>query len=530
MYDQATDNAPSAHTIIPFFVLSALSWLIAVLFMAFHPSALLSTIFFNSTLLTVTHILVLGFVTSVMFGALFQMMPVIFIRKIYSERMALWTFYLLLFGASGLVLSFYFGIDGLGLTISGIILNIAVVLFGINVWKTIGHSVENITAKLYIKTSVVLLLTTALFGLLLAINFFFPYLPFSHLEFLKVHAHFGIFGWFLFLIIGVSSVLIPMFLLVHKLNVLPLNWGYVFLLGGLILGGVAKWQESDLLLIIAYISMAVGVGMYLYFIYTVYRERPRKKLDFELKKTMASFPSLALVLICGLLFIFGLQTGVNLSRLYIIIMLVGFVSTLILGKFYKTLPFIIWLKVYKPDVGKKKTLLPKQLYSHKLLKYQYYTHISGFILFFAAIIFHLYFLYFMGIGLLLIGASLFTINVFKVVGHQSKTEVRKKSTEPVSEDSVYEHLKEVIDPELFVNIIDLGLVFDFVLKEKPLSVDIEMTLTSKGCPLSDAIKQDINETLHAYYPEMQISIDIVWEPAWNMDMVSEEGKKQLMGG
>src|SRR5699024_2556048 len=106
------------------------------------------------------------------------------------------------------------------------------------------------------------------------------------------------------------------------------------------------------------------------------------------------------------------------------VMIIGFVSTLILGKFYKTLPFIIWLKVYKPYVGKKKTLLPKQLYSHKILKFQYYTHIIGFVLFFAALIVQWKPLFYAGITLLLVGAGLFTINVFKVVGHQSKTEAR----------------------------------------------------------------------------------------------------------
>lgn len=531
MYDQATDNAPSAGTITPFFAFSAISWLVAVIFIAFHPKAVLSSIFFSATLLTVTHILVLGFITSVMFGALFQMLPVIFIKKIFSEKLAKITFYGLLIGTLGLVFSFYFNIQGLGLTFFGAILNITMVLFVINVWKTIGKSVENITAKLYIKTSAIFLLITALIGLLLAFNFWFPYLPFSHIELLKIHAHIGLFGWFLFLIIGVSSVLIPMFLLVHKVNVLVINWGYVFLIIGLLLGTLAKFFDLSFLMYTAYGCVAIGIGLYLYFIYFIYKDRPRKNLDFELKKTMTSFSALILVMVCGVLYILGIRIGeVNWSRFYIIAMIMGFISTIIMGKFYKTLPFIVWLKVYKPHVGKQKTLLPKQLYSHKILKYQYYTHTIGFVVFFLSLILRSEIVFFIGVALLLVGAILFTINVLKVIAHQERIEIRKKVNEPVNEDAVYEHLKEVIDPELFVNIIDLGLVFDFDLKENPLTVAIVMTLTSKGCPLSDAIKQDINETLHVYYPNMKIEIEIVWEPAWSMDMVSEEGKKQLMGG
>src|SRR5690554_8209117 len=85
MFNQGTNNAPSAESVIPYFVLSAISWLVALVFIAFHPNSILSTVYFNEIMLTITHILVLGFVTSVIFGALFQLLPVIFLQKIYSE-------------------------------------------------------------------------------------------------------------------------------------------------------------------------------------------------------------------------------------------------------------------------------------------------------------------------------------------------------------------------------------------------------------------------------------------------------------
>ena len=421
MFSQGTNNAPSPKSVIPFFVLSAISWLIGIVFIAFHPDSVLSSVYFNEVMLTITHILVLGFVTSVIFGALFQLLPVIFLQKIYSERLTKSIFYFLVTGTIGLCFSFYFESNGMGLTFFGSLLNIAVILFIINVWKTIGKSKENKVAKFFIKTSVIWLALTAIAGLLLAINFLTPFLPFAHLELLKVHAHFGIVGWFVFLIIGVSSVLIPMFLLVHKLESRPLYFAYVLLLSSLVLGGISKLISVPSLMYVSYGLGSLGFIYYLNFIHVVYKTRPRKFLDYGLKKTMIAFPSLIIVIIGSIFFIAGFQTDFNLSAFYVIVLIIGFIATLILGQFYKTLPFIVWLKIYKPFVGKEKTLLPKDLYNYKILKYQFFTHLSGFILFFASLLLNLISLFYIGIGLLMIGAVLFLINVMQIVFHTKQT-------------------------------------------------------------------------------------------------------------
>lgn len=421
MFNQGTNNAPSPESVIPFFVFSAISWLVGIVFIAFHPNAVLNSVYFNETMLTITHILVLGFVTSVIFGALFQLLPVIFLQKIYSEQITKSVFYLLLIGTIGLCFSFYFGSNSVGLTVFGSTLNLAVVLFIINVWKTIGKSKENKVPRLFIKTSAMWLALTAVAGLLLSINFLTPFLPFAHLELLKVHAHFGILGWFVFLIIGVTSVLIPMFLLVHNLDKRPLSFAYFFLMFSLVLGGISKLTSLPILLYISYGFGVIGLIYYLNFMYVVYKSRIRRKLDFGLKKTMIAFPTLFLVMLTSILFISGVKTDFNLSAFYIIVLIVGFIATLILGQFYKTLPFIVWLKIYKPYVGKEKTLLPKDLYNYNILKYQYYSHVSGFILFFGSLLLQLISLFYIGIGLLLVGAILFLINVMQIIFHTKQT-------------------------------------------------------------------------------------------------------------
>lgn len=88
-------------------------------------------------------------------------------------------------------------------------------------------------------------------------------------------------------------------------------------------------------------------------------------------------------------------------------------------------------------------------------------------------------------------------------------------------------LYNVIDPELFINIIDLGLVFDIDFASSPDNILITMTMTTRHCPLGDAIKQGVTNVLGMAFPELETVIDVVWEPQWNFDMLTLEGKKAL---
>lgn len=94
----------------------------------------------------------------------------------------------------------------------------------------------------------------------------------------------------------------------------------------------------------------------------------------------------------------------------------------------------------------------------------------------------------------------------------------------ITNDQVYDRLKTVIDPELFIDIVSLGLIYD-VLIDKTL-IKVTMTLTTPGCPLAPVIDQLIREAL-APLDASKIELILVWEPAWTKDRLSEEAKLQL---
>lgn len=93
------------------------------------------------------------------------------------------------------------------------------------------------------------------------------------------------------------------------------------------------------------------------------------------------------------------------------------------------------------------------------------------------------------------------------------------------EQKIFELLHKVIDPELNVNIVDLGLVYEIHYKEEEILVI--MTLTTKGCPLGDTIFNDIENTVGKDYPDMEVNVKLTWEPEWSPDLMTEAGQAQL---
>lgn len=85
-------------------------------------------------------------------------------------------------------------------------------------------------------------------------------------------------------------------------------------------------------------------------------------------------------------------------------------------------------------------------------------------------------------------------------------------------------LRTVMDPELHINIVDLGLIYDVVIMEKDIKVI--MTLTTPGCPLAPVIDRLIKKALKELKPN-HVSVELVWEPAWSVRRMSDEGKLQL---
>ena len=420
----ATELAPSPSVVLPHFAFSALSFLFLSMFTVLGANEFLGH-FINGKVLAITHFATLGWISMVIFGALYQLIPVVMEVALYSERLAKINFTFLSIGIILLIYSFWVNNYGMPLLIAASILLIAVILFAINILLTAKSTKKWNIESSFIVASVIWLLTTATLGFLISANFKHVFFPAAHLEYLKAHAHAGMIGWFLLLIIGVGAVLLPMFFLSHNLNRKRLQWAFYLINTGLGIYFIDTVFVHINMYVVPVLFVSAGILFFMLFVYESYKKRVRKQLDVSLKHSVLSILLLILpVLLAALISISPKSIGgafiMRATILYGMSILLGFITSLILGQAYKTLPFILWLHKYQKFVGKYKTPLPKDLYSEKILDWQYWAYILTIIVLFSGVLSGIGLLIQAGTYLLVITAVLYNINIYKIFTHKVK--------------------------------------------------------------------------------------------------------------
>lgn len=421
MQQIASQNAPSPGIVIPHFLFGAITWIAVTILILFSPEAFTQH-YFNPKLLSITHLLVLGWVSMIIFGALYQLIPVIMEVKLYSEKLALGSFILLASGSILLAIAFWNFWLGTIMHIAAALLLVAISFFVVNVLVTGSRSTKKNIEKKFIQTSVIWLLFTVIAGITLAINLTHAFLSPSHLELLKLHANAGIVGWIIQLIIGVGSRLLPMFLVAHHLNFKKLKLAYYLINTGLVISVVSLYVQWYPGIISSVIMIVLGVIAFLSFLLEAYRKRVKKHLDVGMKQSALSFLALTIPIALIVLFMFESEQlrslTLQMAIAYGSTLLIGFITLLIMGQTYKTLPFIIWLNVYRNKIGKGKIPFPKELYSEKIATAQLWCFAIGFTFFLIGVFIRNDVVVSLGGSTLLISALLYNYNVWKIVLHK----------------------------------------------------------------------------------------------------------------
>jgi len=420
-----TANAPSSKIVIPHFIVGGIAFLIVAILMLISTPELL-TAYYNNKLIAITHVFILGWAVMMVFGALYQLIPVVYETSLHSEKLSQITFWMFLISVSALSYSFWIASYTNLLFYASLMMFGSLMLFIINLHLTYKKTKKpNIQSK-FINTGIYWLAATELIGTIIAFNFKYPFLEASHLHYLKIHAHLGLIGWFLLLIMGSASILIPMFMVSHNLDQKKLNKAYYFVNIGLLLISI-DWLfiHTEYLIYVYWIIFAIGISLFLSYVYDSYKNRLRRKLDVGLKYTVIAIFMLILPLLLGLFLIFNNEATdfiLRMGTFYGISILFGVISMLIFGQTYKTLPFIVWLEKYQAHVGKKKVPMPRELYSEKIADYQFYAYLVAISTMAIGIVLNHKIIVQIGSTILIAVAVLNFWNILKMVLHKTRLE------------------------------------------------------------------------------------------------------------
>lgn len=419
-----TNNAPDSSVVIPHFVFGAINFFVLAIMIILANTNLFEA-YFNNKLIAITHMAVLGWATMIVFGALYQLIPVVFETSLYSEKLAKFTFWISVVSVLFLTYSFWVGAFSTLLVYAALLMFFSLLLFIVNVLLSYKKSKLKNTSSKFIVAAIMWLAATELIGVIIALNFKFNFLAVIHLHYLKIHATLGLVGWFLMLIIGVGSTLIPMFLISHDLKYKKLNSSFYLINTGL-LGLIINWFlfQKIVFTTMFWLLIVVGILFFVSFIYESYKKRIRKKLDIGMQYSMLAILNILLPILISLVLLIGFNFKFELlSRVVILYgfsIIFGFITTLILGQTYKTLPFIIWLKKYKSLVGKVKTPLPRELYSKQIATLQFYLYLLFLVAIPIGFLLKNNSITKVGSFSLLAVSILYNINVLKIIFHKVK--------------------------------------------------------------------------------------------------------------
>ncbi|MGC8580756.1 MAG: metal-sulfur cluster assembly factor [Thermoplasmata archaeon] len=109
---------------------------------------------------------------------------------------------------------------------------------------------------------------------------------------------------------------------------------------------------------------------------------------------------------------------------------------------------------------------------------------------------------------------------------KSNDNVKDNKDTVVKKDDIINALKKCYDPEIPVNIVDLGLIYDLNISNDGV-VEIKMTLTAIGCPLADMLSEEVKNELMQIKGVKEVLVELVWDPPWTPDKMSDEARRML---
>jgi FeS assembly SUF system protein len=96
---------------------------------------------------------------------------------------------------------------------------------------------------------------------------------------------------------------------------------------------------------------------------------------------------------------------------------------------------------------------------------------------------------------------------------------------PDLKEKIIEEIRKIYDPELPVNIYELGLIYD--IKVENVTAKVKMTLTTPNCPVAESLPKEVQDSIMQVEGIEKVDLDLVWDPPWNKDMMSEAAKLEL---
>ena len=345
------DQAPPLHIPFRFFATAPLFLVLCGLFLIQEGESFLLTPLIAETIALV-HLIALGWIATVMFGAMYQMVPVLGGGPVPWQKGCRWVHIFLIVGVVSLTLEVGISLHPWLLLVASFALGGAVVLFVIPVGIALIRAPVVHPTIWAMRIAIVSLLAVLVMGLIFLGEYSHGFFDIDRHSMIGAHLVWGLFGWIGTLIVGVSFHVLPMF---YMMPPFPQQQAYRILVGlaltWILLPGFLLFFAPPPFWVIWLSALPALVALFLYgkVIMGLIRNRKRKKWDVPLRLWQTGYLNGAISL--AVLAIWPIIEAEGLRYLFAVLFLFGFVSSIMIGMLYRIIPFLTWFHRYSQQAG-----------------------------------------------------------------------------------------------------------------------------------------------------------------------------------
>ncbi|MFT4417139.1 hypothetical protein ACLM5H_25190 [Fredinandcohnia humi] len=348
---------------LSFICFSVIAFITSQVILLFNGHMMLEGNFRTPALLSSAHLFILGWALMVAMGAMYQLVPVVFLTPIWSEKFGFLQFWVTAIGFGGFAITLSF--SPIASIFTGTLAVAGILLFVLQMFMTMKKQAKKNVLTLFVGSALICLFITISLGVLMIINMGMGIENFDHFAVLKSHILLGVTGWFTFLIFGFSYKMVPMFSLAHGFSMRLAKW--VFIVYG---AGLATLVSSFVLdvLYLFQVGMSIlflGFTLFTYHMLSIIKVRLKKILDKPFVFSLLAIGFGLLLHFLGMILSFFPAYYEYFSYL-IFLYIYLWIASSILGYLYKIIPFLWWTHRYSKEIGKSNVPTLKQLIDEKM--------------------------------------------------------------------------------------------------------------------------------------------------------------------
>lgn len=364
MLAQSTGNETNIKLPISFIIFSLIALLLSQILVLVNGQMLVNGSFRIPAIWSAAHLLILGWALMVAMGAMYQLVPVAFLTKIWNEKFGFIQFFVTALGIASFSLMLY--VSPQNALLPGILMLLGILMFLFQMFMTLRKQAKPNILTAFVGSALVCLFLTIFLGITLIYSLQTGFGAEYYQAIFKSHLLMGVTGWFTLLIFGFSYKMVPMFSLSHGFPMVQARYVYGLYISGLVITLLSFFTSNDILLKAGFFLLLAGFSIFSWHISIIIKKRLKKKLDKPFSFSIVAIGLGNIIHLAAFIALWSEQFS-NLIGPFVYLYLMLWIVLSITGYLYKIVPFLWWTFKYSKEIGKNAVPSLKDMMNEKIV-------------------------------------------------------------------------------------------------------------------------------------------------------------------